>query len=491
MKAMTKNIIGVLGLAATIVALGIGLTGTGRSVIALLAALAACLLLAAFFVLHFESFRAFSSRRSTQFGLNSALMVVLFLLIAVLINFISRQYYLRADLSSTSSYSLSLQTSIALKNLQQAVRISYFGQEGRPSFSKAADLLEAYRYLNPDISYTLYDLDREPSRAGEYGVSQYDSIVFESGQERVVITGVSEDTITSAIIRVTRKSKKKVYILQGHGEHDPMSKGREGMAKAIEKLAATGYLPVPYSLSAGDKVPEDASVLVTAGTRSLLGNEDAAKIDRYLQQGGKVLILLDPGAPAMPFLVKAGIQLREGSVVDKTSNFGGNDPRTLLITSYPDSPVTRDFRLNTVYPDAAAISFGERKKEYDYFPVVFSLRTSRLQFLGKTVGEDGSYAIAAVAGSRNGKDVIMVFGDSDFATNAFVDIEGNGALFLNSISWLAGETDLVSVVPPKEDFTPLYLTAGQNRLLFAFSIAGIPAGVFLFGAFIWLRRRRL
>src|SRR5688572_32136520 len=38
---------------------------------------------------------------------------------------------------------------------------------------------------------------------------------------------------------------------------------------------------------------------------------------------------------------------------------------------------------------------------------------------------------------------IAVFGDSDFASNAFLNIPGNRDLFMNSVNWLAQQENLI------------------------------------------------
>ena len=85
----------------------------------------------------------------------------------------------------------------------------------------------------------------------------------------------------------------------------------------------------------------------------------------------------------------------------------------------------------------------------------------------------------------------MVFGDSDFTSNAFLDVAGNGNLFLNCVSWMTGEGELVSIAPRKDDFVPLYLTPEQARALFSLCVIGVPLSVLIAGLFVWVRRRSL
>ncbi len=494
---MRNNLIrisGVLGIVLGIAAAVIISIYPSKTLLNTALAGIALILLLVFFVFHYEAFKAFSRKRSTHLGLNSILMIVLFLFIAVVFNLIARQHYFRFDLSSTASYSLAAQTRSVVSKLDSELMITVFSQEGSTTFKRAGELLEGYRHLNKNIVYSVLDLDRAPLLAKEYGVSQYDSIVVKGEGGPVVVQGISEETITNAVIKATRRTakNKKIYFITGHGERDPNGSGREGMSKAVSRLKSIGYEAHAMSLAAVKDVPEDAAVLVMAGPREKLSSDEAAKLDNFTARGGRLIALLESRYDPPEILVRAGINLRGGVVVDPSSNLGGKDEKIPLVSKYPDTPVTRDFKLSTVYPGAAPLLVGGKERDYEYFTVVSASPDSRLMKDGKLIpGEKGEHVIAAAAGSRKGKSILMAFGDSDFASNAFFDVLGNGNLFLNCVNWMAEEGELVSITPRKDDFIPLYITPEQGRVIMYASVLGIPLSVFGLGLFIWVRRRRL
>lgn len=474
----------VLGVAAPVI---ISIYPTRTLLNTALAGIALILLLV-FFVFHYEAFKAFSRKRSTHLGLNSILMIVLFLFIAVVFNLIARQHYFRLDLSSTASYSLAPQTRNVVRKLDSELMITVFSQEGSPAFRKAEDLLEGYRYLNKNIIYSVLDLDRAPLLAKQYGVSRYDSVVVKDGGNPVVAQGISEETITNAIIKATRKTRKSIYFITGHGERDPKGTGREGMSKAAGRLNAVGYDTPALLLGA---VPEDADLLVIAGPKGGYSTDELRKLEEFLSKGGRLLVLSDPGYDITPITGKAGIGLDDAIILDPSSNLDGKDERVPLVSVYPESPVTRDFKMSSAFPGVAPVITGSRTTEYEYFTLVGSSQQSRLSRSGKGADEPGQHVIGAVAIARKGKAVVMVFGDSDFASNAFFDVAGNGNLFLNAVNWMAGEEELVSILPGKDDFVPLYLTPEQGKGIMYLSVLGIPLTVFGFGFLIWVRRRKL
>ncbi len=87
------------------------------------------------------------------------------------------------------------------------------------------------------------------------------------------------------------------------------------------------------------------------------------------------------------------------------------------------------------------------------------------------------------------KSRIVVIGDSDFATNSFFHILGNGNLFLNAVNYLAEQEDLIGVEPRTYDSPRVNLTNRQMKGTFLLSVVLIPALLALIGFAVWWRQR--
>jgi ABC-type uncharacterized transport system involved in gliding motility auxiliary subunit len=88
---------------------------------------------------------------------------------------------------------------------------------------------------------------------------------------------------------------------------------------------------------------------------------------------------------------------------------------------------------------------------------------------------------------------IVAFGDADFASNNILQQQipiYNLDLFGNTISYLAGANELVSI-RPKDPSTPrtVALDAGQRNLVLIGTVLGLPLLVALAGVMMWWRRR--
>jgi ABC-type uncharacterized transport system involved in gliding motility auxiliary subunit len=84
---------------------------------------------------------------------------------------------------------------------------------------------------------------------------------------------------------------------------------------------------------------------------------------------------------------------------------------------------------------------------------------------------------------------IAVVGDSDFATNSFFHILGNGTLFLNTVNYLAAQENLIGLEPRTYDVPRVDLTNRQMKGTFFLSIILIPALMAVVGIAVWWRRR--
>ena len=84
---------------------------------------------------------------------------------------------------------------------------------------------------------------------------------------------------------------------------------------------------------------------------------------------------------------------------------------------------------------------------------------------------------------------MVVFGDSDFAANAYLGFSGNRDLFMNMINWLTSDEDLISIRPKSPEDRPLTMTTQKLNLLFWLSVVIFPLGVVGFGLATWWKRR--
>ena len=84
---------------------------------------------------------------------------------------------------------------------------------------------------------------------------------------------------------------------------------------------------------------------------------------------------------------------------------------------------------------------------------------------------------------------VVVFGDSDFASNFALGIRGNGDLFVNAVNWLAQQENLIAIRPREPEDRRITLTRDQEQRIFWLTVLIIPGLILLAGVQTWWRRR--
>ncbi len=485
--------------------------------------IAALALLVFFFVLHFEALKQVSTRRSTRLGVNSVLMVAIFVAILGIVNFLSKRHSRQWDFSETAAFSLAPQTLQVLEGLKRDVRIMAFSQETSRGRQHLKDLLSNLTYHTRKISYQFIDPDKKPTVAKQYGITQYDTLVIESDKQETQVKTVTEQELTNALIRVTRDEKRRVRFLEGHGEHGLSDTERAGYSMAKDALEKQGFEVSALSLLQEGKVPDGTAALVVAGPERALLPQEKQALAAYLNNGGRALVLVDPGSRAGidDVIEPWGVRLGSGIVVDTLSRLFGGDFTTPIVTSYPPHEITQGFNLATFFPVARPIDYDKAKENQFTYQVIAETsnnswaKADLSQLSGGAVkfvpGQDqpGPLKLGLVvtkaqhapppdaaeeqpaAATEASGATLVVFGDSDFASNSAVNFSGNLDLFLNTISWLSQEKGLISIRPKENHFAPLLLTRTQGKIVMYVSLVLMPAAVFVSGLVIWRRRRSL
>jgi ABC-type uncharacterized transport system involved in gliding motility auxiliary subunit len=323
-----------------------------------------------------------------------------------------------------------------------------------------------------------------------------------------------EESITNAILKVTREKNKVVYFLEGHNEGNINdSQEAKGFASAKKAIESQNYEVKTLNLGQKPEIPEDCSVLVIAGPQVALLPTEGPLIDKFVDSGGKVMLLQDPDKTAGldALLKKWKIGLDDDIVVD-SSGIGqllGMGPAAPLVTTYESHPITKDLtRSMTFFPYARSVKTVENTGSAFSSTVLF--KTSEASW-GETNLKSGSArydegtdvkgpvplgiaSTMAVAGDdkekKRGKEArVVVIGDSDFASNQYFGQQRNGDLFLNAVSWLAEDEDLISVRPRSQENRSIQMTRASSSVLFWVTIVLLPGGALVSGILVWLRRR--
>ncbi len=433
-------------------------------------------------------------------------MVVIALGIVVLLNFLSARHYKRFDLTNQGEHTLAEQTIKLLKSLDSPLKVIVFDKLGGQTWVKAEKLLTTYKYYSDKIETSFIDPDKKPALAEQYGVQRYGTLFFEHNKRQEQTAKISEEAFTNIILKLTRVEQKKVYFLSGHGENDLTAETKTGYSLLKEAISKQNYGVETLPLMRKARLPDDCTVLIVSGPEKDLFPEESKAIEKYLQNGGKALFLLDPppGVGLNDLLSQWGVKVGNDMVIDKLSRLFGGDYFMPVITSYSPHPITHDFKLASFFPVTRSVS--PQKTALEGVIVESLARTSQESWAetdykaqdyeynpGKDMAGPVSVAVAVEIppkGKEKPGGRLVVLGDADFANNTYLNLSGNRDLFLNILNWLSGEEALISLRPKDEAPRTINLTQSQMEGVFGLTVVVIPLLFLGIGLLVWFRRRK-
>jgi len=460
-----------------------------------------------------ENLRSFLGERSTKYGTSTVVASLLFIAILGILNFLAYRHHHQFDLTTEKVYSVSPQSAQVLAGLTNDLRMEAFVEGG--TNPELDDLLKNYTAASNKVTYRLVDPDREPELTEKYGIKSFNTVRMTYGDASNQVTQPTEENITNAIIKITRQGKQTVCAIEGHGEPGIDEKeDAHGLAQAKAALENETYEVKKVLLASMDKVPDDCNVVMVAGpTRPFLAQE-LPLLDDYLKKGGRALFLLSPqkAEEFVAFLQPWGVKVGDDVVVDQVVRLfqGPALGLTPLVDTYDTShEITKELKGRTIFPLTRSISAaGEGKTG---LKVVELVKTSPSSWAESDV--DGIFqrqqatldandrkgpvpiAVAVEAdlklmGVADGKQArLAVFGSTEFADNQH--LEGtyfNRDLFLNTVGWLVGQSDLLSIRPRALRSSRVSFSEREGTAIFYLSVLVLPELLLLIGLAVWWRR---
>ncbi|MGI2902276.1 GldG family protein [Tolypothrix sp. VBCCA 56010] len=457
-------------------------------------------------------------RRSTQAGTNALVATLAVLAILGLINFLGTRYHLRTDLTDTQLFTLAPQSRELVQSLQNPAKVWVFDVNRNP---QDLELLENYRRLGSKFKFEFVDPQARPGLADKFGVKDYGEVYLESENKRQLVQVVnqnerlSEIRLTNRLQQINSTTTAKVYLLQGHGERQ-LAAGEGAISQAVQALSDKNFTTSALNLAEKSAVPDDAAVVVVAGAKKALFDNEVKALQSYLNRGGNLLLMIDPNTdPKLNSLLQQwGVRLDNRLAVDVSNNVGIG-PAVALVTEYGQHPITKDFGNGiSLYPLARPLEVtpvpGVESttlivtKPYPSSWAESDLQSENLQF---NQGSDRKGPLTlGVALKRklsakpqpqptptpptSTESRLVVLGNSDFATDGLFQQQLNGDVFLNSVTWLSQQDRQPLSIRPKEvKNRRINITGTQANLLALSSLVILPLIGLAGAAVLWWKRR--
>ena len=455
--------------------------------------------------------RSLLNARQTKYAAYAALYVIVILAIASVANVLANRYNKSYDSTANKRYSLSDQTAKIVKGLKQDAAITYYDRQS--GFQPAKDVLDRYSTLSSRIRVKFVDVEKNPQVARAAGVTKLGTSFVEIGTKKEEAKSVTESEITGAIIRDLKTTARTVCFVSGSGEHQIDDTQRNGFSRLKDILAKDQYVSKSISLLEKAEIPSDCTVVVIAGPQSEYVQPAVDAIKKYVEQGGRALILLDAplkiGRPTADntalteVLQSWGVSMDKDLLLDLSpvGQLMGLGPEIALVSTYDSHPIVEAMKgTATGFPLSRSMTVKNTDKtnvQKLFESSASSLATAKLdspnvnpsdpknQKGPLTIGAAGSYT----TGKENSEGRFVVIGSSSWAANSFITFNGNSDLASNALNWLASDEDLISIRPKEQENRNVNMTRAQFNWVRLSSQFLLPGALLLAGVSVWWRRR--
>lgn len=373
-------------------------------------------------------------------------------------------------------------------------------------FSKRSSKF-TYEIRDPDLEPDLarfYGVNAYESIVILSDINELTSIVEPSD---VDYSELEQDLYTSMLI-ATSKGKKTIYFLEGHGEKSILSTSAKGYSSFKEILNQDNYGTEILKWDPTEEnvyIPDDAALLIIAGPTLELPEAHAKVIHKFLQgnnpddsprrESSRLIFMGEPNTPESfrALMAMWGIILQPGYILDL--ELGVTDNPNILRAEPMNLNQIRAEDFQLLPPDQATIMVdalrsitspesGQLGQIYmpgttSIVPIQDELRwpvpltvTSPISFLiddnnriepippGQenpdpmgpffsaaymlAVGQLGAEPLTS-APDPNQLTHMAIFGDSDFASNTFLERGSGTNLLLNTVNYVLGDYSLISI----------------------------------------------
>jgi ABC-type uncharacterized transport system involved in gliding motility auxiliary subunit len=447
-----------------------------------------------------------------QVQIQNTLFLVLLLSITGSLAWLSARYSYEADWSESGRNTLSDASTILLNQLDGPVSIISYATENEDIRRSVTSIINRYQKHKPDISLVFVNPDLIPDEIRTLGIKLNGELLIEYQGQKENLKNISEQSVTNALQRLARSGERWIVFLNGHGERKAHGQANHDLGNWVQQLESSGFKTQPHILAEKPQLPANTSVLILAGPQVNLLPGEVKLINQHVVEGGNLLWLIDPGAQhgLTPLAKTLGITLESGVIVDPaTQMLGLNDPRFALVANYAAHDITKNIDALTLYPQAVGIKLIPPPgwTSHDL------LRTDKRSWseTGKISGSVQFNSGTDLAGpftigialtrkipmsetqSTNTQprvQRIVVIGDGDFLSNAYLGNGGNLKMGMNIINWLAHDDNFIDI--------PLKMASDKNLQLSSMAQGIIGIG-FLFvipltfagtGFYVWRTRRR-
>lgn len=486
--------------------------------------------------------------------LSVCIQILLMLIVLAAVNYISFNYYWRADFSRDHKFSLADQTKRTLRDLRKRAKI--YVVTSPTTRATESNLYQDLRNLLKELqlaakgklSVEFVDPTRDPIRARtlqtrfQYGSNEnlvildycgrsqfvkmsdfgnFDFTSTSAGRPPRLIAFRGEQILTDAIISLSDPRPRKIFFLEGDGEPQ-LDVPNSQLSNILDYASRQNIALEPLRLASVNAIPVEGGAVVILGAQSDISHQNIEKLRQYWDHGGNLMVLLNPDAPTPNldhFISSFGIRAENDRVVRLAPvAFTTTIDRSVRGVFLPKAEPSKRLIGTTAYFPGSTQSLTlqpqiAQKSQLQLRPLIRAgdeywgerdyHKNSKNEVRyeeGKDLGYPLFIAVSAERGGLRDERVeiqstkLIVVGNSDFAKNRWLGgtnaKASNLDFILGCLNWLIDRSNLAAIVPKPSNYFYLNLTDAQLSNVAFNTIVVVPGIVALIGILVWWKRRR-
>lgn len=480
-----------------------------------------------------EKIRKMFTSKSSRNGTYSVGLVVIVIAIAIVINLVAGQLpdnVKNIDISSNNLYDISSVSTKMLKKLDKKVDLKVIAEQDSVD-TRIKTFVKKYAALSGKVKVEWVDSVLHPSVLKEYNTDGNVIVVsceatgksttisfsdiIQSDYYSYYTTGSASESsfdgegqLTSAINYVTSEETSKIYRTSGHGEST--------FSSSVSDLLTKNNLETEeINLSMNPKIPDDCDLLFLYGPTSDITEDEKTILENYLNDGGKVYLILGDTTSDTPnlnaLMADYGLKKVSGYIADTQRCYQGNyyaifpqlslsgdlgsgisNQMVLLLNSLGMEKTNTDDDSLTVTPFMQTSDSGYAVTEDDQTQgqyILGAVSTKTISDGTDSSDEETNDTDESTADTKTARFTVLASASmiSSDITDQLTTLD-NLTLFVNSVTENFDNVSNVAIEAKSlstEKNTPMH--AGAFSILVIFII---PLAILVIGFVVWMRRRK-
>ncbi len=436
--------------------------------------------------------------------LKNWLQIATLMLLMSGIAWLSQRYPAVIDISANGSNTLSIESQKLLTQLTEPVQITAYIPKGQPIRKQISQLIQRYRDHKPDLELSFVDPASSPETVRRYHIGKEGAVLVTYQKRTEKITFLSETSLSNTLLQLAYSQQHWISFLTGHGERDALGVANFDLSDFSSQLTHHQQQAQPLDLTNLTEIPGNSALLVIANPRVNLLDAELKILHQYLEQGGNLLLLVEPNQTTLdPILTDLGLTRLPGLLLDQQSKlYHIDNPSFIVMNSYPTPhAITQNLETMTLFPETAAFTLNPHT-DYQSVPFLLSSAeswneteplTNSAPIQEQQLNEYSGplpFGLALTRQHAGKQQRIVVIGDGDFLSNTYLGNVGNVELGIRIVKWLVHDDHYLNIparLTPDRSLNLSPITMGS--IGFGFLLI-IPMCLIICGLWIWRKRRR-